>query len=306
VDGEILFLAGPTASGKSALALGLAEAVGGEIVNADSMQVYADLEVITARPGAAERARAPHHLYGHVDAAEGYSVGRWSAEALATLAEIVMRGRPAIVVGGTGLYFRALTHGLADVPDPGPEAEAFARDVLRTSGVEGLRKAALELDPAGAAKVSPTDRQRLLRLVAVARGVGAPLSELQTRTVAPALPGRWCGLVLEPDRGALYRRIDARALKMIEEGGPEEAAALVARRLPSDKPAMKALGVAALAALHAGEITPAAAHDRLAGDTRRYAKRQLTWFRRQTAIWPRIAALDVPGALAAWRGQAQS
>jgi tRNA dimethylallyltransferase len=303
VSGSILFLAGPTASGKSALALGLAEAVGGEIVNADSMQVYRDLDVVTARPFPEDLARAPHHLYGHVDAAQGYSVGRWAGETVARLTDIAARGKPAIVVGGTGLYFKALTDGLADVPDPGPEAEAFARDLLNTHGVDALRALAVQLDPKGAARVSPTDRQRLLRLVAVARGVGQPLSELRAATTPPALPGAWRGLVLEPDRAYLARRIDSRAHRMIEEGGPEEAARLVARGLPPELPAMKAIGVSTLAAFERGLVGKEETLERLAGDTRRYAKRQLTWFRHQTADWPRLGGLGVEAALAAWRGQ---
>jgi tRNA dimethylallyltransferase len=301
VTEAILFLAGPTASGKSALALALAEATGAEIVNADSMQVYRDLAVITARPGAEEQARAPHHLYGHVDAAESYSVGRWSGEALAVLTGVAARGKRAIVVGGTGLYFKALTEGLADVPDPGPEALAFAEEALRRDGVEGLWSLASKLDPGGAAHVQPTDRQRLLRLVAVARGAGAPLSELRSRTTPPRLPAPWRGLVVEPEREELYRRIDQRALRIIAEGGPEEAAALAARGLSPDKPAMKALGVKVLAALEAGDVTRETALELLARDTRRYAKRQLTWFRHQTPQWPRIAPGYVAAALVAWR-----
>jgi tRNA dimethylallyltransferase len=304
VGGEILFLAGPTASGKSALALEVAESLGGEIVNADSMQVYADLSVISARPDEEELARAPHHLYGHVDAGDGYSVGRWSADAQAVLKEIAARGRTPIVVGGTGLYFKSLTDGLADVPDPGPDAEAFALQVLNTKGIEGLRALAEQLDPRGAAQVAATDRQRLLRLVAVARGLGRRLSELRESTTAPLAPGAWRGVVLEPDRAHLYRRIEARAQRMIDEGGPEEAARLVGRGLAPELPAMKALGVAILAALHAGKITRAEAFELLARDTRRYAKRQLTWFRHQTESWPRVAGLRAEPALAAWRGQA--
>ena len=300
---SILFLAGPTASGKSTLALALAEAADGEIVNADSMQVYADLEVISARPDAEDLASAAHHLYGHVDAADAYSVGRWSAEAVPLLKDIVARGRTAIVVGGTGLYFKALTDGLAEVPDPGPEAEAYARNLLNTKGVEGLRAMAEQLDPRGAAQVTPTDRQRLLRLVAVARGVGRPLSELRADTAPPILPGAWRGLVLEPDRAHLYQRIEARVHRMIEDGGPDEAARLKARGLSPELPVMKALGVGVLAALHAGAMTRQAALDALAGDTRRYAKRQLTWFRNQTAEWSRIATVNPDAALAAWRGQ---
>jgi tRNA dimethylallyltransferase len=299
----ILFLAGPTASGKSALALALADALDGEIINADSMQVYADLEVISARPGPDDLAQAAHHLYGHIDASIHYSVGRWSGEVAPLLDDIRSRGKTPIVIGGTGLYFKALGDGLAEVPDPGPEAEEYARSLLNLKGVEGLRAMAEQLDPKGAAQVAPTDRQRLLRLVAVARGVGRPLSELRANTAPPIPPGSWRGVVLEPDRAHLYNRIEARAHRMLVEGGPEEAARLVARRLPPDMPATKALGVTTLAAYHAGQLSRDAALEALAGDTRRYAKRQLTWFRHQTAEWARIATVSPDAALAAWRGQ---
>lgn len=302
-EAAILFLAGPTASGKSGLALALAEALDAEIVNADSMQVYADLAVVTARPETEDLARVPHHLYGHVDAAEDYSVGVWRRQALERLKDIVARGRRAVVVGGTGLYFRALTEGLADVPDPGPEAENYACELLAIHGIEALRALAMKLDPKGAAGVDPNDRQRLLRLVAVARGVGRPLSELRAGTTPPVLPGGWRGLVLEPDRTALNSRIEARAAQMIEQGGVEEVARLLERGLDPELPAMKALGVSQLGALHRRLISKEAALERLAIDTRRYAKRQLTWFRHQAAAWPRIAVPDAEAALAAWRGQ---
>jgi len=303
VSGDVLFLAGPTASGKTALALSVAEALGGEIVNADSMQVYADLSLLSARPTPDELARAPHHLFGHVDGDTAYSVGHWSTEAVAVLHDIAARGRTAIVVGGTGLYFRALTDGLAEVPAPGKEAEAQAQAVLESRGVEALRALAEQLDPEGAARVAATDRQRLLRLVAVARGTGVALSKLQKRTKPPVLPSAWKGLVLEPDREQLYRRIDARAHRMLEDGAVEEAVALTARGLRADRPVLKALGVATLTAWSAGELTRAQALETLSRDTRRYAKRQLTWFRNQTDAWPRVTTADTTAAIAAWRGQ---
>jgi len=305
VSGDVLFLAGPTASGKTALALAVAEKLGGEIVNADSMQVYADLRLLSARPTLEQLARVPHHLFGHVDGDTPYSVGHWRDEAVAALNDISARGRTAIVVGGTGLYFRALTDGLADVPAPGEEAEADARALLDTGGIDALRALAEQLDPVGAARVGATDRQRLLRLVAVARGTGTPLSELQARTTPPVLPGAWKGLVLEPDREHLYRRIDARAHHMLDDGAVEEAVTLVARELRADRPVLKALGVATLAAWSAGELTREEALEVLARDTRRYAKRQLTWFRNQTEAWPRVTAADPVAAVRAWRGQAE-
>ncbi|MGD2131740.1 MAG: tRNA (adenosine(37)-N6)-dimethylallyltransferase MiaA [Maricaulaceae bacterium] len=305
--GDALFLAGPTASGKTGLALAVAERLaehgGGEIVNADSMQVFADLRILSARPSDAETARAPHHLFGHVDADEHYSVGRWLSEAMTALEDIARRGATAIVVGGSGLYFKALTDGLADAPDPGPEARAAALAILEREGVEGLRGKAEALDPEGAAALAPGDRHRLLRLVAYALAHGAPLSEARAQTAPPRLAMRWRALVLEPDRTELYRRIDARAAAMLDQGAIEEALRLEARGLAADRPALKALGVHVLAQLGRGEIAREVALETLARDTRRYAKRQLTWFRNQTADWPRIAAPDLDAAIETWCGQ---
>ncbi len=294
-----MLIAGPTASGKTALALTLAERLGAEIVNADSMQVYADLEILSARPTPDDTARAAHHLFGHVDAGEVYSVGRWLRDACAALDEIASRGARAVVVGGTGLYFKALTEGLADVPQPGPEAEAAALGILREGGVEALRAEAQTRDPDATAKVLGADKQRLLRIVAVALGTGAPLSALRRDTAPPLPRAAWRGIALEPDRDVLYARIDARAAWMLDHGAIAEARALIGRGLSPELPAMKALGVSTLGDLDAGRINRDDALERLARDTRRYAKRQSTWFRNQQVEWPRVAAADVDAIVAA-------
>ncbi len=296
----MLLIAGPTASGKSALALDLAGRIGGEIVCADSMQVYRDLSVLTARPSAGELARAQHHLFGHVDAGERYSVGRWLDEALAAIADIEARGAAPILVGGTGLYFRALTHGLAEIPAPGAAAEARARAVLAEDGIGALAREAARLDPEGAAAIGPNDRQRLLRLVAVVYGTGEQLSRLRTRTQPVLAAGRWRGVALFPETAWLNARIEARLRGMLAQGAKEEAAVLAARALDPDMPAMKALGAAEFAALARGEIGEEKAIQRTVIATRQYAKRQRTWLRNQMADWPRLdpAAPDASAQLA--------
>ncbi|MCG8443486.1 MAG: tRNA (adenosine(37)-N6)-dimethylallyltransferase MiaA [Caulobacterales bacterium] len=297
---SILLIAGPTASGKTALALALAEAFGGEIINADSMQVYRDLRVLTARPTPEEEARAPHRLFGHVDAGLAYSVGAWAGEALTAVEHALKRGRRAILVGGTGLYLHALTHGLAAIPDPGPDARARAQDLLAREGLEGLRRAAEAADPQAAAQVRGEDRQRLLRIVAVAEGLNAPLSAFWRGTRAPLAAGSWAGIALAPERAALHAAIEARARAMLAGGAKEEAAALLARGLDPELPAMKALGVSVLRDLLAGAVDEAGAVERLARDTRRYAKRQLTWMRGRMADWPRLPAPDAIAARRLW------
>ena len=285
----ITLVAGPTASGKSALALRLAERDGAEIVNADSMQIYRDLRVLTARPPAADEARAPHHLYGAADAAEAWSAGRWLRAALEVLAAIRGRGRSAVVVGGTGLYFKALTEGLADMPEVPEGARAAAAQAFDAAGEAAFRAELARGDPQAEAAIAPGDRQRLVRARAVLDATGRPLTAWKAET-RPALdPGEWRALVLEPPREALYARIDARVLQMLEEGALEEVGALAARGLPADRPALKATGVREFAAHLRGELTLAEAVERVQGETRRYAKRQLTWFRNQTPQWPRLA-----------------
>jgi tRNA dimethylallyltransferase len=293
---RIWLIAGPTASGKSAYALQLAERIGGEIVNADSMQIYAGLSVLTAGPSPEEMARAPHHLFGVVDAAVGWSVGRWLEAATAALAEIAARGHPAIVVGGTGLYFRALTHGLADVP-PVPETQREMSGLLYAArGEAEFREILKPLDPEAEARIEVGDRQRLVRAHAVAIATGKPLTAWQTDTKPALTPGSWKGLVLDPPRAELYARCDARLAVMIEQGALEEVRAMEARGLDPGLPALKAVGYREFAAHLRGETTLEQALEAARQETRRYAKRQLTWFRNQTPDWDRVpgGALSAP------------
>ena len=296
-----VLIAGPTASGKSALALALAERIDGVIVNADSMQVYADLRIITARPTVPEEARVPHRLYGHVDAAVNYSVGQYLADARTALDDCRQGGRVAIFVGGTGLYFKALTAGLAAVPPIPPEIRDGVRARLAEHGAPALHDELARRDPAAAARLGRNDRTRVARALEVVEATGRPLAAWQAQGL-PALIGTDAPRVfIAPDRAALYARIDARFSTMLAAGALEEVRGLAARRLDPLLPAMKAHGVPWLIRHLAGEITLEDAADHARLDTRHYAKRQFTWFRHQLGDWPRMppeAALDaLMGAL---------
>jgi tRNA dimethylallyltransferase len=289
MTGRIWLIAGPTASGKSALALRLAEAVGGEIVNADSMQLYRDLAILSARPGAEEMARAPHHLFGTLDAADGWSVGRWLRAATDKLVGIA---GDAIVVGGTGLYFKALTEGLAEVPAVPAGVRAATAIEFETLGEAAFRARLAQIDPAAAARIAPGDRQRLARAWEVHAATGVALSDHQTAASGALPAGRWTALALEPPRPALYARCDARLEAMAADGAADEVRALLARGLDPALPAMKAVGVREFAACLAGETSLEEALATAQRETRRYAKRQMTWMRGQMAHWPRIDAAD--------------
>lgn len=277
-----VLIAGPTASGKSALALRLVERVGGTIINADSMQVYRDFRVLTARPTPEEELRAPHWLYGHVDAAEHYSAGRWLADASRVLAEVERAGRMPIFVGGTGLYFKALSHGLSSMP-PVPEG---VRSKIRGEA-EGIAAAELHArlaarDPATAAKLRPSDRQRIVRALEIFEATGRPLMEWQASPGRPLIaPDDTMAVFLAVDRAELRARIDARFDQMLAEGALEEARALAARGLDPALPAMKAHGAPWLMQHLDGEISLEKAAKEAKVDTRKYAKRQETWFRHQ-------------------------
>jgi tRNA dimethylallyltransferase len=290
MEPRIWLIAGPTASGKSELALRLAEAADAEIVNADSMQLYRDLRVLTARPSADEEARAPHHLFGIVDAAVGWSVGRWLEAAVERLATLGEARRPIVFVGGTGLYFRALVEGLAEVPPVPPEVRKAAEAEFDALGATAFRERLAAHDPAAAERIAPGDRQRLVRAWEVLAHTGTPLTDWQ-RTGAPALTGRaWRALALAPPRARLYARCDARLEAMVAHGASEEVEALIARGLDPELPAMKAVGVREIAAFVRGEASLAEALAAAQRETRRYAKRQLTWMRGQMAGWPTLTA----------------
>jgi len=281
-NSKAVLIAGPTASGKSALALELAQATSGVIINADSMQVYRDLRIITARPTADEEARVPHRLYGHVDAAVNFSAGSWLLDAAAVLAEARAQNRLAIFTGGSGLYFKALTRGLSAVP-PIPQAVREAvRARLEQDGVEALHAQLAQRDPASAERLKPRDRTRIARALEVIEATGRSLTDWHRDGLPPLLmPGQFSALFLCPDRDALYARIDARYGAMLNAGASQEVAALAARRLDPLLPVMKAHGVPALIRHLNGEITLEQATAIGRADTRHYAKRQFTWFRHQ-------------------------
>jgi tRNA dimethylallyltransferase len=275
-----IIIAGPTASGKSALAVELAAALGGTIINADSLQIYRDLQILSARPDAAAMHRVPHQLYGFLDAAERGSVGRWRALALAEIAAAHAKGRLPFLVGGTGLYLRALQHGLAAVPPIPAAIRAEAAALYDVLGGPGFREQLMVLDPA-ASRLPSGDRQRLLRAWEVVRATGRPLGDWQRGSAEPA-PCRFATVLMMPPREALYAACDARFAAMVAKGGVEEAAALAARSLAPDLPAMKAVGVPELLRHLRGETSLGEAVAAGQRATRRYAKRQMTWFRHQT------------------------
>ncbi|WP_426025403.1 tRNA (adenosine(37)-N6)-dimethylallyltransferase MiaA [Brevundimonas sp. TSRC1-1] len=285
---SVTLIAGPTASGKSALALNLARETGALIINADSQQLYADLRVLTARPSPEDEAQADHRLYGVADAADAWSVGKWSRAALNLLDIARADGRPAILVGGTGLYFTALTRGLAEIP-PVPQSvrDAVEADYM-AQGEAAFRARLAEIDAEAARSIEQGDRQRLVRAMSVHSASGRALSDWKADTRPLLSPGSWRGRVIEPDRADLYANCDRRVDLMMENGALDEVRALTARNLSPALPAMKAVGVRELAAHLAGEIGRDEAIDALKQATRNYAKRQLTWFRNQTPGWARV------------------
>ncbi|HMA74522.1 MAG TPA: tRNA (adenosine(37)-N6)-dimethylallyltransferase MiaA [Xanthobacteraceae bacterium] len=288
-DKVAVLIAGPTASGKSPLALAVAERIGGMVVNTDSMQVYRDLKIITARPGDAETRRAPHLLYGHVDAAENYSVGRFLGDAAAALGAARAQGLIPIFTGGSGLYFKALTTGLAAIPPVPADIRAAVRSRLEALGPVALHAELFRRDPIAAALLRPADRTRIARALEVVEATGRSIADWRHDGMPPVLDvARIAKVFLAPDREALYRRIDARFDAMLSAGALDEVRALAARHLDPLLPAMKAHGVPWLIRHLAGDISLAAAAAAAKQDTRHYAKRQFTWFRHQLADWSRV------------------
>jgi tRNA dimethylallyltransferase len=292
----VVVIAGPTASGKSVLALALAERTGGAIVNADSAQLYRDLPILSAAPTAEDRARADHRLYGVRDGAEPCSAAGWAALARAEIAALHAEGRLPILAGGTGLYLRTLVDGIAPVPPIDPEAR---RKVRAASTAENLASLA-SLDPVAAASLNPGDTTRIARALEVVRSTGKTLRAWQADK-AGGIGGTVAlkALVLLPPRDWLYARCDQRFAAMVEAGAVDEAEALAARGLDPQLPVMRAIGLAELLAIRRGELTEAEAIAAGAQATRRYAKRQYTWFAHQPpATWPRFEEpLDSPGAV---------
>ena len=278
----MILIAGPTASGKSALALELAQRHGGVVINADSMQVYRDLHIITARPSVADEARAPHRLYGHVDAAENYSTGRWCVDAAAALDAAKQDRRMAIVVGGTGLYFKTLTQGLAAVPPIPAEIRDGVRKRLAEEGVAALHADLSKRDPAAAAHLMPNDRARVTRALEVVLATGRSLLAWHEQGMPARLdPAGVARIFLDVERDELARRISDRFDAMMAAGALEEVRALAARQLNPSLPAMKAHGVPWLIRHLNGEVSIAEVIEHAKLETRQYTKRQGTWFRNQ-------------------------
>jgi tRNA dimethylallyltransferase len=277
-----LLVAGPTCSGKSALALALARALGGTVINADSMQVYRELRILTARPTEAEEREIPHALYGVRSAAEPGDAAWWRGQALDAMAAASL----PILCGGTGLYFSALTDGLAEIPDPGEAARSQARALLLSEGAAALHARLSEADPLTAARLRPSDGQRLARAWEVYVGTGKGLAAWQAGAHQQAAPYRFTAILLDPPRATLRAAIAARFEAMLAAGALEEVRALLAQNLPTTLPAMRAHGVPELAAYFCGEITLAEARTRICLVTGQYTKRQATWFRHRHIAAP--------------------
>jgi len=281
-----IVIAGPTASGKSAFALELAGQRGGLIINADSMQIYRELRILTARPSAVEMARVPHRLYGFRSGAHAYSVGQWLDDAADALAEARTSGLVPIFVGGTGLYFKALFQGLSPVPEIREDIRAHWRERARHEDARALHADLAKRDPAAAARLRPSDAQRIVRALEVIEATGHSLLEWQEAAGVPLLSEtRTQRFVVAPERAALYRACDARATRMMEAGALDEVAALLRQGIDPARPVMRAIGVRPISAYLRGEIDLPEAHARLQTQTRRYVKRQLTWARRNMISW---------------------
>jgi len=298
--GEAVLIAGPTASGKSALALELALATGGVVINADSMQVYRDLRIITARPIQDEEARAPHRLYGHVDAAENFSAGAWVSDAAKALEDAKEQGRLPIFIGGTGLYFKALTAGLSVVPPIPAEVREDVRARLERNGAEALHAELARRDPGAAGRLNLRDRTRIARALEVVEATGRSLLDWHREGQPPLLPkDSFRAVFLAPARDELYARIDARFDAMLGAGALTEVERLAARDLDPLLPAMKAHGVPALIRHLRGALSLEDAAGIGRADTRHYAKRQFTWFRHQLPEFEWVKPEEAKGWLAA-------
>lgn len=293
-DMDAILITGPTASGKSALAVKLAQRHGGVVINADSMQVYDTLKVLTARPDESEMGGIEHCLYGHVPAARLYSTGAWLRDAEAVVARLRADGRLPVFVGGTGLYFKALTGGLSDMPHVPADIRARLRARLKEEGAEALHAELAACDPQTAAQLRSADGQRIVRALEVIEATGNSI-RLYQQDRGPMIvdPDRARKIIVLPDRALLHRRIDRRFEGMLKSGAVDEVRALLALELSPDMPVMKAIGVQQIAAMLAGGMSEADAIATGAAATRQYAKRQMTWIRNQLdESWQRIEGSD--------------
>ena len=278
-DDRYVIIAGPTASGKSALALALAERADGVIINADSMQLYADLHLLTARPDDAALRRAPHHLYGVIDGARRASVATWLAMAAAAMATARTAGKLPIIIGGTGMYINAGLGGLAAIPDVPAEIHDACAAQLADIGGDAFLAELAKSDPVTANRLFPGDSQRLVRAMGVVRATGRALSDWQTDPHSGQFAGTAISVALVPPRDTLYARIDQRFDEMLAAGAIDEVSRLAARGLDAGLPVMKALGVREILAHLKGEMSLDRAAELAKRDSRHYAKRQMTWLR---------------------------
>ncbi|KZS54235.1 MULTISPECIES: tRNA (adenosine(37)-N6)-dimethylallyltransferase MiaA [Rhizobium] len=287
-----ILITGPTASGKSALAVELAKRHDGVVVNADSMQVYDTLRVLTARPSEGEMQGVPHHLYGHVPAGAAYSTGAWLRDVSALLPMLKAEGRLPVFVGGTGLYFKALTGGLSDMPGIPETLRQSLRARLLEEGPDGLYAELADADPATAASLNRQDGQRIVRALEVMKATGRSIADFQGQSGPVVIDaGEARKIVVLPDRAVLHQRINGRFEKMLQQGAEDEVRALLALDLPAEAPVMKAIGVSQIAAMLRGEMTRDEVLEKGAAATRQYAKRQMTWFRNQMDdSWERLIA----------------
>ncbi|WP_319520130.1 tRNA (adenosine(37)-N6)-dimethylallyltransferase MiaA [uncultured Martelella sp.] len=285
-----VLITGPTAGGKSAYALRRARETGGVVINADSMQVYDTLRVLTARPSTEDMDGIEHRLYGHVAAGTDYSTGAWLRDAAALITRLEGEGRMPVFVGGTGLYFKALTEGLAEMPDVSPAIRAHWRSVLASEGPERLHDILVERDPVMAARLEPADGQRIVRALEVLDASGRSIADFQAETPPPLIrPDEAEKVVILPERPVLHDRINTRFAAMLEDGAVEEVRALLALELPPETPVMRAIGVREVAAMLAGDMDRETVIARASAATRQYAKRQMTWFRNQMGDdWQRL------------------
>ncbi|MEO1283070.1 MAG: tRNA (adenosine(37)-N6)-dimethylallyltransferase MiaA [Pseudomonadota bacterium] len=283
---SVTLIAGATASGKSTYALERASRCDGVIINADSMQVYDALRVLTARPSPEDEAAVPHRLYGHVAASDTYSVARWVRDVMALVEQAKADGQPVFIVGGTGLYFRVLLEGLSPIPTIPQEVRDKWRSESVERPVEDLHRVLLERDPLAAERLQSTDTQRIVRALEVIDGTGKSLVSWQSEPTQPFIPPGDCEcLLIERSREDLHRRCDARLEQMFAEGAPEEVLALQALQLEASHMIMRALGVRPLLSHSLGEISLDEALSRAQQETRQYVKRQATWHRRYMSSW---------------------
>jgi tRNA dimethylallyltransferase len=293
-----ILIAGPTASGKSALAMAIAEHAGGAIINADSMQVYRELRILSARPSVQEEARVPHALYGFVPAAEAYSAGRFVRDAATAIATARSAGRRPVIVGGTGLYFKALVEGLSPIPDIAGDVRDYWRRAGEERGAGALHSELLRLDPAMAGRLAPTDTQRIVRALEVIQSTGRSLAEWQSLRGEPVIDeAETVRLMVSGDRAELHARADTRFERMMREGALDEARALSLLQLNPDLPAMRAIGVRPLLRLAAGEIGEDEARELAKAETRQYIKRQETWLKRHMIAWSAIETKETASSL---------